>query len=154
MTISTNVKIDLRASGSLLKFKGFLAVYEEKLDDDTTEEENLSLPQLHAQDVLDKEKVSAEQAFTKPLPRFTEASLVKELEKSGIGRPSTYATIMNKIQSREYTIKENQRLRPTELGKIISQFLETNFPRIMDIGFTALMEDELELIADNKKSWK
>ncbi|WP_375793788.1 type I DNA topoisomerase [Chlamydia sp. 12-01] len=154
MTISTNVKIDLRASGSLLKFKGFLAVYEEKIDDDIAEEENLSLPQLHAQDILDKEKVSAEQAFTKPLPRFTEASLVKELEKSGIGRPSTYATIMNKIQSREYTIKENQRLRPTELGKIISQFLETNFPRIMDIGFTALMEDELELIADNKKSWK
>lgn len=152
--ISTDVHIDLRASGSVLKFKGFLAVYEEKFDDESDQEEHLLLPQLHAQDILLKEQVSAEQAFTKPLPRFTEASLVKELEKSGIGRPSTYATIMNKIQSREYTIKENQRLRPTELGKIISQFLETNFPRIMDIGFTALMEDELELIADDKKPWK
>lgn len=154
LTISTDVNIDLRATGSLLKFKGFLAVYEEKHDDDIDQEENTSLPNLHAQDVLKKLEVSAEQAFTKPLPRFTEASLIKELEKSGIGRPSTYATIMNKIQNREYTIKENKRLRPTELGKIISQFLETNFPRIMDIGFTALMEDELELVADNKKSWK
>lgn len=152
--ISTDVHIDLRASGSLLKFKGFLVVYEEKSDDENDQEDLHPLPPLHAQDLLNKERVSAEQAFTRPLPRFTEASLVKELEKSGIGRPSTYATIMNKIQSREYTTKENQRLRPTELGKIISQFLETNFPRIMDIGFTALMEDELELIADNKKSWK
>lgn len=154
LTISTNVRIDLRASGSVLKFRGFLAVYEEKHDDDPDQEDNPSLPQLHVQDILEKSQVSAEQAFTKPLPRFTEASLIKELEKSGIGRPSTYATIMNKIQNREYTIKENQRLHPTELGKIISQFLETNFPRIMDIGFTAFMEDELELIADNKKSWK
>ncbi|WP_201456466.1 type I DNA topoisomerase [Chlamydia sp. 17-3921] len=152
--ITTDVQIDLRASGSLLKFKGFLAVYEEKNDDDNDFEDSHPLPLLHAQDSLKKEKVSAEQAFTRPLPRFTEASLVKELEKSGIGRPSTYATIMNKIQSREYTTKENQRLHPTELGKIISQFLETNFPKIMDISFTALMEDELELIADNKKSWK
>ncbi|ANG66053.1 type I DNA topoisomerase [Chlamydia gallinacea] len=154
LTISTNEKIDLRASGSVLKFRGFLVVYEEKHDDDPSQEDNPLLPQLHAQDILEKIQVTAEQAFTKPLPRFTEASLIKELEKSGIGRPSTYATIMNKIQNREYTIKENQRLHPTELGKIISQFLETNFPNIMDIGFTAFMEDELELIADNKKSWK
>ncbi|EPP34786.1 DNA topoisomerase I [Chlamydia ibidis] len=152
--IATDKKIDLRATGSMLKFKGFLAVYEEKNDDDAEQEEEFALPALHAQDSLEKEEITQEQAFTKPLPRFTEASLVKELEKSGIGRPSTYATIMNKIQSRDYTTKENQRLRPTELGRVISQFLETNFPRIMDIGFTALMEDELELIADDKKSWK
>ncbi|ANH78570.1 DNA topoisomerase I [Candidatus Chlamydia sanziniae] len=152
--ITTDKRVELRSAGSLLKFKGFLAIYEEKQDDDNEQEEDHPLPLLHAQDILEKEKVSIEQAFTKPLPRFTEASLVKELEKSGIGRPSTYATIMNKIQSRDYTTKENQRLRPTELGKIISQFLETNFPRIMDISFTALMEDELELIADNKKPWK
>ena len=152
--ITTNKKIDLRATGSCLKFKGFLAVYEEKTDEEGEEEENIHLPKLLEQDALDKEKVEAEQSHTKPLPRFTEASLVKELEKSGIGRPSTYATIMNKIQSREYTLKEGQRLRPTELGKVVCQFLETNFPRIMDIGFTAKMEDELELIADNKKPWK
>lgn len=152
--ISTDADIELRASGSLLKFKGFLAIYEEKSDEEVEAEEGMLLPELHPKDRLEKETVSAEQAFTKPLARFTEAALVKELEKSGIGRPSTYASIMNKIQSRDYTTKENQRLRPTELGKIISQFLETNFPRIMDIGFTALMEDELELIADDKKSWK
>lgn len=148
--ITTNKGIDLRATGSCLKFKGFLAVYEEKRDEEGDEEENIHLPKLNERDVLTKEELEAEQSHTKPLPRFTEASLVKELEKSGIGRPSTYATIMNKIQSREYTLKEGQRLRPTELGKVVCQFLETNFPRIMDIGFTAGMEDELELIADNK----
>ncbi|AEJ77219.1 type I DNA topoisomerase [Chlamydia trachomatis] len=152
--ITTNKGIDLRATGSCLKFKGFLAVYEEKRDEEGDEEENIHLPKLNERDVLTKEELEAEQSHTKPLPRFTEASLVKELEKSGIGRPSTYATIMNKIQSREYTLKEGQRLRPTELGKVVCQFLETNFPRIMDIGFTAGMEDELELIADNKKPWK
>lgn len=152
--ITTDKGIDLRATGSCLKFKGFLAVYDEKRDEEGEEEENILLPKLHEQEMLKKEEIEAEQSHTKPLPRFTEASLVKELEKSGIGRPSTYATIMNKIQSREYTLKEGQRLRPTELGKVVCQFLETNFPRIMDIGFTAKMEDELELIADDKKPWK
>lgn len=152
VTIATDVNIDLRASGSVLKFNGFLATYEEKEDDDVIKEDFL-LPPLKLNDHLIKHKVSAEQSFTKPLPRFTEASLIKELEKSGIGRPSTYATIMNKIQSRDYTTKENQRLHPTELGKVISQFLEDNFPQIMDIRFTAFMEDELELIANHKKSW-
>src|SRR5690606_3799292 len=98
--------------------------------------------------------VTSEQAFTKPPPRFTEASLVKELEKSGIGRPPTYASIMNKIQGRDYTVKENQRLKPTELGRVIAQFLEDNFKQIMNIGFTADMEDTLELVAANKKEWK
>lgn len=95
-----------------------------------------------------------DQAFTRPPPRYSEASLVKELEKSGIGRPSTYASIMNKIQSREYTVKENARLKPTELGRIIAQMLETSFEEIMNIGFTAEMEDELEQVASNEKFWK
>ncbi len=85
------------------------------------------LPDLQEGQSLLMQKLTAEQAFTRPPPRFTEASLVKELEKSGIGRPSTYATIMNKIQSREYTIKENGRLKPTELGQIIAQMLESSF---------------------------
>jgi DNA topoisomerase I len=80
--------------------------------------------------------------------------LVKELEKSGIGRPSTYATIMNKIQSREYTVKESGRLKPTELGRVIALLLENNFQQIMNIGFTAAMEDNLELVAENRKDWK
>lgn len=153
VTISTNENIILKAAGSVLKFKGFLSVYEEKTDEDP-EEEQKSLPPLSLNTKLNKEEVSADQSFTKPAPRFSEASLVKELEKSGIGRPSTYATIMNKIQQREYTTKENLRLKPTELGKIIAQFLEVNFPNIMNISFTAHMEDDLELIEDNKKDWK
>ncbi len=99
-------------------------------------------------------ELTSDQAFTRPPPRYTEASLVKELEKSGIGRPSTYAAIMNKIQSRDYTVKESGRLKPTELGCVIAALLENNFHQIMNIGFTASMEDDLELIAENKKDWK
>jgi len=151
--IDTDQKIELRATGSVIKFKGFLSVYEEKKDEDESEE-SLLLPPLEENQILHLVKVTQEQSFTKPPPRFTEASLVKELEKSGIGRPSTYAAIMSKIQGRAYTIKENNRLKPTELGCVIAQFLEDNFQSIMNTGFTAQMEDQLELIAENKKKWK
>lgn len=150
--IETQVGIVLRATGSTLKFKGFLAVYEEKRDEE--EEKEDTIPPLEVNQPLHLVKIDSEQAFTKPPPRFTEASLVKELEKSGIGRPSTYASIMNKIQSREYTVKESLRLKPTELGCVIAQFLEDHFKQIMDIGFTAAMEDLLEQVAADKKNWK
>ena len=155
--IDTDQNLTLRATGSIIKFKGFLAIYEEK--EDTPEEEiqksqeNL-LPKLEEGAPLELIEVTSSQAFTKPPPRFTEASLVKELEKSGIGRPSTYASIMNKIHSRAYTTKERLTLKPTELGKIIAQMLETHFTMIMDVKFTAKMEDELDQIADSKKNWK
>ena len=156
-TISADVETDqnimLRATGSTLKFKGFLAVYEEKHDDDA-DEENSRLPHLEVGQKLDLIEVTKEQSFTKPPPRFTEASLVKELEKSGIGRPSTYASIMGKIQGRSYTTKEKMRLKPTELGCVIAAFLEDNFKQIMNIGFTAEMEDALEEIAEERKDWK
>jgi DNA topoisomerase-1 len=152
--ISTNQNIFFRATGSTMKFPGFLAVYEEKFDEDDKDNENRALPPLEEGQDLVKLDLLSEQSFTKPPPRFSEASLVKELEKSGIGRPSTYATIMNKIQSREYTIKESQRLKPTELGKVIAQMLEASFQIIMNIGFTAEMEEDLERIAENKKEWK
>lgn len=151
--IDTNQGIVLRATGSTIKFNGFLVLYEEKKDEEE-EQENPTLPPLVENQPLSLVKVTSEQCFTKPPPRFSEATLVKELERSGIGRPSTYASIMNKIQGREYTIKENQRLKPTELGRVIARFLEENFKLIMDIGFTASMEDTLELIAANKKEWK
>jgi len=154
--IETNKKIHLRTTGSTIKFKGFLAVYEEKRDVSEEEDkkaENL-LPPLVVGDILKSVDITKNQSFTKPPPRFTEASLVKELEKSGIGRPSTYASIMGKIQNREYTIKENRTLKPTELGKIIAQMLEMNFAPIMNVGFTAAMEDDLELIAEGKAEWK
>lgn len=157
-TVTADLKggegIVLRATGSIMKFPGFLAVYEEKNDDEEKEDENRMLPDFREGQPLLLEELTAEQAFTRPPPRYTEASLVKELEKSGIGRPSTYATIMNKIQSREYTVKENGRLKPTELGQVIAQMLESNFQQIMNVDFTAKMEDNLELIAENNKDWK
>ncbi|MFT5319323.1 MAG: DNA topoisomerase-1 [Chlamydiales bacterium] len=156
-TVSADVSSDevvLRATGSILKFQGFLAVYEEKADDDEEEGKDKDLPELEEGQVPLLQDVTADQSFTRPPPRYSEASLVKELEKSGIGRPSTYATIMNKIQSREYTVKENRRLKPTELGQVIAQMLETSFKQIMDIGFTAKMEDDLEQVAEDHKDWR
>ena len=156
--IETNQDIMLRATGSVIKFSGFLAVYEEREDGDREEKEKESqdkiLPPLVEREPLLLMEVQSQQAFTRPLPHFTEASLVKELEKSGIGRPSTYATIMNKIQSRDYTVKEKGALKPTELGIVIAKMLEDNFAMIMDIGFTAAMEDELEHVAENTQEWK
>lgn len=147
-------KYILRTTGSLIKFNGFLAVYEEKRDTETTESGEQELPDLKEGTKPSLKEIKPVQSFTKPPPRFTEASLVKELEKSGIGRPSTYATIMNKIQSRDYTTKERQQLKPTELGRIIAEMLETHFALIMDIGFTARMEDELDDIASEHLEWK
>lgn len=151
--ISSGKEIILRATGSQIKFQGFLAVYEEKADEASESEESRLLPQLSEGASLDLVELFSEQAFTRPPPRFTEASLVKELEKSGVGRPSTYAAIMNKIQSRDYTVKENGRLKPTDLGFVIADLLENNFNIIMNIGFTAKMEDDLEQVAENKKDW-
>ncbi|MGE3953635.1 MAG: type I DNA topoisomerase [Parachlamydiales bacterium] len=151
--IETNTDLVLRATGAIIKFKGFLALYEEKKEEEE-EEAVQKLPELKEGESLKLQEVGMEQAFTRPPPRFTEASLVKELEKSGIGRPSTYAAIMNKIQSRSYTVKENKRLKPTELGRVCADLLERAFPKIMNVDFTANMEDDLELIAESKKEWK
>lgn len=155
--IATNDNLVLRTTGSIILFKGFLAVYEEKTDEgDETDTANIGakLPDLEEGQVLDLKQVNSDQAFTKPPPRFSEASLVKELEKQGIGRPSTYASIMSKIQSRAYTTKERLTLKPTELGKIIAQMLESHFSIIMDIAFTARMEDDLDEIAEHHRDWK
>ena len=153
--IDSDQGLKLRATGSVIKFQGFLAVYEEKQDEeaDIASEDKL-LPDLFEGDLLKLIKSNIQQAFTRPPARFTEASLVKELEKSGIGRPSTYATIMNKIQGKEYTTKDKNTLRPTELGFIICKMLEENFQRIMDISFTATMEDKLDKIAEGDSDWK
>ncbi|MBS0654478.1 MAG: type I DNA topoisomerase [Verrucomicrobia bacterium] len=143
----------LRATGSQIKFQGFLVLYEEKHDEEQENDEHALLPPLTIEELLKLLHLDYAQSFTRPPPRFTEASLVKELEKSGIGRPSTYATIMKKIQSRDYTTKEQNRLKPTELGRLICEVLEVNFTQIMDIRFTAHMEDDLEEVAEDKKNW-
>jgi len=152
--ISAGPDLLLRATGSQIKFSGFLAVYEEKHDEEDKDDENRVLPPLEEKQLLDLQELTSEQAFTRAPARFTEASLIKELEKSGIGRPSTYTSIMNKIQSRDYTIKEGGRLKPTELGFVIAALLEANFAPIMNIGFTAEMEDDLEKIAEGQENWK
>ena len=155
--IATDQDMILRATGSVIKFNGYLAAYEEKKDRGAQEDEDENakiLPPLEPNMPLKLHEVTSSQSFTKPPPRFTEASLVKELEKLGIGRPSTYAAIMNKIQSRDYTNKESNALKPTELGKVICAMLEDNFPPIMDVTFTAQMEDQLEQVAEHNKNWK
>lgn len=156
--IATDQGLALRATGSVLKFNGYLAAYEEKRDtshkEEETDEAAKLLPPLEPGMPLHLLKLDSHQSFTKPPPRFTEASLVKELERLGIGRPSTYAAIMNKIQSRDYTEKEHQALKPTELGKVICQMLEENFAPIMNVSFTAQMEDQLEQVAEHNKNWK
>ncbi|HEX2582512.1 MAG TPA: type I DNA topoisomerase [Chlamydiales bacterium] len=156
--IETDQGLTLRATGSIVKFNGYLAAYEEKKDKSAhaeEEDENAKLlPPLTPNMPLSLLNALSTQSFTKPPPRFTEASLVKELERLGIGRPSTYAAIMNKIQSRDYTIKEASALKPTELGKVICQMLEDNFASIMDVTFTAQMEDQLEQVAEHNKNWK
>ncbi len=152
--IQANSRFILRATGSQIKESGFLHLYEEKQDEEIVEENNHRLPELTPDQLLLLQNVEADQAFTRPPPRFTEASLIRELEKSGIGRPSTYATIMKKISAREYTVKEKGRLKPTELGFVVTGMLEENFEDLMDIGFTAALEDSLEEIAENQKEWK
>ena len=152
--VETDKNIVLRVTGSTLKFKGFLAAYQEKFDTDDESEKESLLPPLEKGQKLKLIEVKSEQSFTRPPPRFTEASLVKELEKSGIGRPSTYASIMNKIQGRQYTTKEKLQLKPTELGRVIIELLETSFGMIMDTGFTAHMEEDLDEIAYGDADWK
>jgi DNA topoisomerase I len=157
-TVSADVTSDngllLRSTGSILKFRGFLTIYHERKDEGETEDSDTFLPPLEEGMATDLKKLDVEQSFTRPPPRYSEASLVRELEKCGIGRPSTYATIMTKIQSRDYTVREKGRLIPTELGRICAEMLEAHFPQVMDINFTAHMEDDLEAIAADRKEWK
>ena len=152
--ITSGSKYMLRATGSTLKFPGFLALYEEKTDEDIKDKNSRLLPELHSDTPISCHEISKDQSFTKPPARFSEASLVKELEKLGIGRPSTYASIMSKIQDRSYSVKEKGRLHPTELGEVICALLEVSFPQIMDIDFTANLENDLECVAEDQKNWK
>ncbi|MFN8483707.1 MAG: type I DNA topoisomerase [Anaerolineae bacterium] len=144
-----------RATGSIIKFEGFLAVYEVSREkEDTPEEgEGTLLPPLSVDEVLNLLRLIPEQHFTEPPPRYTEATLVKALEEHGIGRPSTYAPIITTIQQRGYVEREDRRLIPTELGFIVCDLLVENFPDVFDVGFTADMESHLDEIADGEQAW-
>ncbi len=142
-----------RATASVLQFPGFTAVYQESKDAEE-EEAPAKLPPLKEGDVLELRDFDPQQHFTKPPARFTEASLIKELEVQGIGRPSTYATILSNLQDRQYVVKEKSTLRPMEMGLVVSDLLVENFPGIMDPQFTATMESDLDRVAEGQVSWQ
>ena len=142
----------LRASGSVVKFQGFMALYTESTDEVMDEGEAL-LPQLNEGEALALLDLQPKQHFTQPPPRYTEASLVKALEEKGIGRPSTYAAILSTIQDRKYVQKAEGKFSPSELGMVVNDFLVERFSELMDIGFTANMEENLDHIEDGKKKW-
>jgi DNA topoisomerase-1 len=143
---------EVRASGTVVRFDGFMALYTESKDE-IEEDEGGILPGLKAGESLKLTDLKPTQHFTQPPPRYTEATLVKALEEKGIGRPSTYAAILSTIQDRKYAHKEDGRFSPTELGVVVNDLLVEKFPELIDIGFTARMEEELDLIEEGKMKW-
>jgi DNA topoisomerase-1 len=141
-----------RATGQTLVFPGFIAVYTEGADD-TEEEGESKLPVLEVGETLDIDKIFGEQHFTEPPPRYTEASLVKVLEEYGIGRPSTYASIISTLQDREYVLLDKKRFTPTDVGRVVNKFLTEHFTKYVDYGFTAELENELDEIAEGGREW-
>jgi DNA topoisomerase I len=143
----------LRANGSTLVKPGYIAVYQEGRDDAADDESDQVLPRMQAGDAVKLLEVQPQQHFTEPPPRFTEASLVKALEEYGIGRPSTYASIISTLRDREYVEIENRRFTATDIGKIVNRFLSEHFHQYVDYGFTAAMEDELDAVARGEEGW-
>jgi len=142
-----------RATGSTLRHPGFMAVYREGIDDAKLPEDDRLLPPLSEGDKVALMRIRPEQHFTEPPPRYSEASLVKTLEELGIGRPSTYASIISTLLSREYVELENRRFRPTDVGKIVNKFLTQHFDQYVDYHFTARLEDDLDAISRGERKW-
>lgn len=144
-----------RANGSTIRHPGFLAVYEEGKDDQKEDaKDGKRLPPLEEGEILTLQQIRTEQHFTDPPPRYSEASLVKTLEAYGIGRPSTYASIISVLLNREYVTLEQKRFFPTDIGKIVGKFLSDHFTRYVDYEFTANLEDDLDAISRGEKQWK
>ncbi|MBI5025820.1 MAG: type I DNA topoisomerase [Nitrospirae bacterium] len=141
-----------RATGTVVKFPGFMTIYTEGIDDSPMEEGAL-LPSVKEGETLKVINIQPKQHFTQPPPRYNEATLVKDLEAKGIGRPSTYATILSTIQERKYTERIDSRFKPTELGVVVNDLLVERFPELMDVGFTAKMEEELDRIEEGLLKW-
>ncbi len=152
---ATGRQYEFRAQGSVLKFAGFRAVYMEGSDDadDAEDSARAPIPHLEKGEPLDCLKIAPEQHFTQPPPRFTEASLVKALEEEGIGRPSTYAPTIATLMDRDYVRKDGSRFVPSKLGKAVTGLLVEHFPDVMDVGFTAKVEEELDDIAEGERQW-
>ena len=147
-------KYNFKASGQNLKFKGFMVLYVEGKDNEQEDEENTSIPLLEVGQELKKKKLEPKQSFTEPPARYTEASLVKELEAKGIGRPSTYSPTITTILERRYIVKDKKQLVPTELGEIVNKLLTENFSEIINVEFTAKVENEFDEVASGKEEWK
>ena len=142
-----------RATGSTIADPGFMAVYREGVDDQNDEDEGRMLPPLKIGEWVDLLALRPEQHFTEPPPRFSEASLVKALEEYGIGRPSTYATIISTLLAREYAVLDNRRFKPTDIGRIVNRFLTQHFTQYVDYDFTARLEDNLDAVSRGEEEW-
>ena len=157
-TITADIEVNdylFRANGQTLKFKGFMTLYVETADNETSnEEEDSSIPELTEGQEVKEKKLEPKQSFTQPPARYTEASLVKALEEKGIGRPSTYSPTITTILERRYIQKEQKQLVPTELGKIVNKLLVENFADIVNVEFTAKIEEEFDEVAEGKEQWK
>ena len=156
-TISVTInagEYNFKANGQSIKFKGFMKLYVETKDQDNGEDDELLLPSLEPNQKLKNEKIDIKQSFTEPPPRYTEASIVKVLEEKGIGRPSTYAPTISTILDRRYIEKEQKQLVPTDLGKIVNKLLVENFSDVINVAFTAKIEEEFDEIAEGKENWK
>jgi DNA topoisomerase-1 len=152
--VSGDGQVALRASGQVTLFDGFLAVYDEGRDDSGDEDGDGRLPQIMQGEAADKRAVVPEQHFTQAPPRYTEATLVKRMEELGIGRPSTYASIVTTIQDREYVVKDKGRLIPEDKGRLVTAFLSNFFRRYVEYDFTAELEDELDDVSGGRRDWK
>ena len=146
--------LELRATGTVVKFDGFLTLYQESSDDDADDEESRRLPPMSAGENLAKRAIAADQHFTEPPPRYSEASLVKRLEELGIGRPSTYASILQVLKDRKYVRLDKRRLYPEDRGRIVVAFLESFFAKYVEYDFTAGLEEQLDLISNHEIDWR
>jgi DNA topoisomerase-1 len=146
--------LELRANGTVIKFDGFLTLYQEGKDDDPDDEESRRLPAMAAGEPLTRKEIAATQHFTEPPPRYSEASLVKRMEELGIGRPSTYASILQVLQDRSYVRIDKRRLVPEDRGRIVVAFLESFFARYVEYDFTADLEEQLDRVSNNEIAWR
>jgi DNA topoisomerase-1 len=146
--------LDLRATGQVVKFDGFLALYQEGRDDDGDDDDSRRLPAMSEGEALKRKELAVTQHFTEPPPRFSEASLVKRMEELGIGRPSTYASILQVLKDRGYVRLEKKRLHGEDKGRVVVAFLENFFARYVEYDFTAALEEQLDRISNNEISWQ
>ncbi|HET7681440.1 MAG TPA: type I DNA topoisomerase [Xanthobacteraceae bacterium] len=147
-------QIDLRATGQVVKFDGFLTLYQEGHDEDSEDDESRRLPAMSEGETLTKQAIAVEQHFTEPPPRYSEAALVKRMEELGIGRPSTYAAILQVLKDRGYVRIDKKRLYPEDKGRVVVAFLESFFTRYVEYDFTAALEEQLDRISNNEIDWR